>query len=351
MRIILDGSQTCIEVDNKFVAACNVSSSLSAKLASVGMSAIASVLRAWDMHVHDLWVNYPEFAWWEAAATATLCDNTQLLRALCEYVARLHLNPQYNVRIVMTRMQYLLDGKASYARHQPKLFATTDHLTPILCNPALADFGKMVATKYVRMLELTGNSGTELRRLAARVDANTGVEQVTLTCCATEYTCIPPPHPDWENMARLLAEPVDVVATTPGWFQRQTNTASDELDAYEDTLDRALGVQMNLHTQANQIIEGLGAFTAIAAEPKNTIVGLITAQVNAQDTTVQKLTRAVEDQQTIVDCLQDISDWYTRETDEIREYHNWHIACIELEELTHDQRCPPTRTPTPPDDA
>ncbi len=327
MRLVFGNNNVCITLDKRFVEACEKKEELKQISTQFTIKWVLSVTIAWKMHISRQVYNHPKFSWWEAAEVAHEYQNKQLLTSLHDYVVNNHLSVQYNSRIIWTRMEYLLTGSNNFARHCPEEFYDIDELSPIIGNPRLADFGQKLAQRYGEALSTRCQSSRELATRAARVNiVSDSIECVTLYVGTTAFTCIAPPHADCAAAAKLVRDPVNLTSL-PQWFISELKQNENNLDALEDELDRAIGVQQRLRSTAEVIIEGLGEFCATEHELKTRVVDFMTTRIQAHNTQVSEYEAAVEWQQKHLNELHDIMDWFVRETDEIKTFCAWKTKC------------------------
>ena len=332
MRVVLGNTRTCVTLSSDFVEACAQRETLQAMLEMLEVRPVASAIKAWKMHKHGQWSVHPDFAWWEAADVAIKCKNDELLHSLKDFVVRRHLNGNFNVRVVWTRMRYMLDGENKFARHHPEQYDNIDELTPIITNPDLTLFGQIVAHHYMVLLSGRAVSCRELAIQAARV--NISIETVTtvqLRANEKTFVCTSPPHPTFGDTIKLLATKPNVYEPVPEWFAESLENEKNALDEIEDQLDRAIGLQRRLTESAETIIFELINFSAQENKAKKKVTEFMTTEIAKQNGRVAALQRAAEQQQTVVNCCQDLMDWYILEANEIKFFCNWKKSCLALE--------------------
>lgn len=337
MRIILGPSKTCLVVPENFVLACNTKEPVDSILKSFAISFVFTTVKAWNMFTTQSWFNQVNFAWWEAALVAHKCNNATLINALQSYIVDKHINSEYNIRIVWTRMQYLSVGQSQFARHQPSNFINVDDLTPIINTPELAQFGKVIAERFRTRLQSKCVHSTEISTRAARVNVKApGLSCVTLQAGEKAYLCVSPPHDRCDAAMDLLKSNVDVTAGPPEWFVARLRGALKTLDQLEKELDHAIGIQQQLQESAENIAGALHQFNASSSTVKDNVINMMTENIASQIERVTDLQDKVNTQERRTSQMQDTMDWFVRETNEIKTFIEWKQACIQIEDEVND---------------
>lgn len=331
MQLVLGPTQTCITLPDDFILACNLKTPIQDVIHQCTIDSVLHTIRAWKLYKFESLLNSTHFPWWEAAVVAQRCNNAELIDALQSFVVDKHINGNYNIRIVWTRMQYLSIQHNAYARHHPYKYFDVDELTPLINNPELVDFGRVTAERFKTRLQTKSRTCHELQILAARIN----LKPPTLSCVnfcvdGKSYVCVGPPHNDCDAALELLKSNVTIQEGVPKWLITQMTEANDTLDKLEQKLDCAIEKYEQLQLSANFIIGHLKRFTDVY-NLKNSIINLMTQNIQRQSEAVQALQHEVNVQTEITNKLQDTMDWYVRETDEIKLFVQWKTDCVALE--------------------